>query len=213
MLELKNICVSFGDRSIISDFSMTLHDGEIVALLGPSGIGKSTLLRVICGLQLPDSGIVMLNGVDITNHPPHKRGIAMVFQDNALFPHLTVGENIEYGLQRGRQQKSKRKLRVGEMLQLINMVDQANQDVDSLSGGESKRVALARSLAHRPSVILLDEPLAGLDTQLHDQLLSEIASILHRAGTSVIWVTHDETEATQIAQRSIRLLKPSVDNE
>ncbi len=185
--------------------SLRVTDGEVVALLGPSGSGKSTLLRVIAGLVAPDSGSVHIDGRDVTSVPTHRRGVGMVFQDEQLFPHRDVAANVEFGLRMvppGRRlAPAARSQRVAELLSIVGLDGFQRRRVTELSGGEAKRVALARSLAPSPRALLLDEPLTGLDRELHDRLAGELAAILRATGTTSLLVTHDAAEAAAVADR------------
>jgi thiamine transport system ATP-binding protein len=205
MLELDGIRVSFGTRKVLDGISMSIARHEIVALLGPSGSGKSTLLRVIAGLIHPDAGEVRLDGVAVTAVPTHLRNVGLVFQDEQLFPHRTVAQNIEFGLRMQRRPRSERAERVEAMLGFVGMAGFGDRRVTDLSGGEAKRVALARTLAPSPRVVLLDEPLTGLDRELHDQLAIELAGLLRNAHTAALLVTHDRDEAATIADRVVKL--------
>lgn len=205
MLEVRDLTIRFGDRTVFEHASLMVDDGEIVAILGPSGSGKSTLLRAIAGLLPPDAGHVWLDGSDITSMPTHLRSIGMVFQNEQLFPHRTVTQNIEFGLRMHKWDKSRRAARVGELLQMINLADYGRRRVTDLSGGEAKRVALARTLAPSPRVLLLDEPLTGLDRDLHDQLVGELATLLRSTATTTLLVTHDRNEAELLADRVVTL--------
>ena len=205
MLEVRAVCVSFDGRAVLDGTSLGIADGEIVALLGPSGSGKSTLLRVIAGLLAADSGDVLLDGAVINDVPTHRRNIGVVFQDEQLFPHRTVAQNIEFGLRMRRWDRSDRARRVAELLDLVGLADFGGRRVTDLSGGEAKRVALARTLAPSPRVVLLDEPLTGLDRDLHDQLAVEMARLLRAAGTTALHVTHDRDEAAAVADRVVSL--------
>jgi len=204
-LELDHISVSFDGRRILHHVSMSIASGEIVALLGPSGSGKSTLLRVIAGLIHPDTGVVMLDGAPVTDIPTHRRSVGFVFQDEQLFPHRTVAQNIGFGLRMQRWQRAARDARVEEMLDFVGLSGFGVRRVTDLSGGEAKRVALARTLAPSPRIVLLDEPLTGLDRELHDQLTGELARWLRDAHTTALLVTHDRDEATSIADRVLSL--------
>lgn len=203
MLEVRGVVVVFGDRTVLDRVDLDVSDGEVVALQGPSGAGKSTLLRVIAGLLVPQAGTVRSGGVDITDLPPHRRGIGMVFQDEQLFPHRDVGQNVEFGLRMQHRPKAERAARVAELLELVGMPGVERRSVTSLSGGEAKRVALARSLAPAPPVLLLDEPLTGLDRELHDRLADDLARVLRATGTSALMVTHDADEAARVAGRIV----------
>lgn len=190
--------------AIFSRLSLENSEGEIVAILGPSGSGKSSLLRIICGLTPPSSGTVQLQGEDITHVAPHRRNIGMVFQGTFLFPHLTVSENIAYGLKMRKDSKASQELRVNEMLNLIHLTNFAQRDVEHLSGGEATRVAIARALAPAPSLLLLDEPLTGLDEHLRIDLAKDLRTALTASGITAILVTHDRNEAATIADRVVQ---------
>lgn len=204
-LELAGIAVAFDGVRVLDDFSLTIRSGEVVGLLGPSGRGKSTLLRVIAGIVVPDSGVVTIDGVDVTEVPTHRRGVGMVFQDNQLFPHRSTIDNVAFGLKMAGVDRSTRHARATEWLARVGLDGFGPRNVTDLSGGEAKRVALARTLITEPSVVLLDEPLTGLDRELHDQLVDELAGLLRATGTTAIIVTHDVDEAEAIADRSLRL--------
>lgn len=201
MLDVRDVSVAFDGTPVLDNVSLAVEGGEIVALLGPSGSGKSTLLRVVAGLIPPDAGSVWINGDDVTATPTHRRSVGMVFQDEQLFPHLSVGDNVSFGLKMAGVDKQIRTRRVSELLDLVGLQGFADRGVSDLSGGEAKRVALARSLAPEPRVLLLDEPLTGLDRELHDRLAVEVGSILRRVGTTAVWVTHDHEEAAVVTER------------
>jgi thiamine transport system ATP-binding protein len=203
MLDVRDLAVRFGDRAVLDRVTLHVDDGEILAVLGPSGAGKSTLLRVIAGLLLPDSGSVSLDGADITARPAHLRNIGMMFQDEQLFPHLDVAANIAFGPRMHRWPAADATARVDELLAVVGLDGFGNRGVERLSGGEKKRVALARSLAPRPALLLLDEPLTGLDRELHDRLTAELASVLRATTTTAIVVTHDRDEAAAMATRVV----------
>lgn len=211
-LEISQVAIVHDGRPIIPSISFQVAEASTCALLGPSGSGKSSLLRVIAGIDRPASGRVFLDDADITDLPTHRRRIGLVFQDNQLFPHLSVGNNVAYGLRhnwsstfRRSWPKSKVQDRVMEMLTLVGMADRSRDPVGILSGGEAKRVALARGLAPSPSVLLLDEPLTGLDAELHEKLLLDLKNILDLSRTTCILVTHDRDEATRLATSIVRL--------
>ncbi len=203
MLDVRHVTVDFGGPPVLADASLHVGDGEVVALLGPSGSGKSTLLRVIAGLAVPRSGSVALDGTDITRRPTHQRGIGMVFQDDQLFPHRDVAANIAFGLRMQHVPAAEREARVAAMLDLVGLAGFGGRQVTDLSGGEAKRVALARSLAPAPRALLLDEPLTGLDRELHDRLAVELGRILRATGTTTLLVTHDGDEAAVVADRIV----------
>lgn len=183
------------------DLELEIENGEFFSLLGPSGCGKTTLLRLIAGLDSPDEGKVFLNGRDITNLSPDKRRIGLVFQNYALFPHLNVAENIEYGLKLGKHLANKRKQRVAEMLGLFRIETLAKRMVSQLSGGEQQRVALARALAPRPEILLLDEPFSALDYEIRSRLREELKQLQQDLGFTTIFVTHQQEEAISISDR------------
>jgi ABC-type Fe3+/spermidine/putrescine transport system ATPase subunit len=202
MLEVVDIHKRFTpDKAVLQGVSLALAREEIVCLLGPSGCGKSTLLRIIAGLERADHGQVRLEGVEIGNLPAHRRGIGLMFQDYALFPHLDVAANVEYGLRMQGMPPAQRRARVAEMLALVNLTEYAARAVDDLSGGEQQRVALARTLAPNPLLLLLDEPVANLDRLLREELVSELRRILKALHVTTLFVTHDQEEAFALADR------------
>ena len=205
MLEVRDATVAFDGVRVLDEVSLAVDDGEIVALLGPSGSGKSTLLRVVAGLVRPDSGRILIAGVDVTDVPTHRRSVGMVFQDEQLFPHLDVGRNVEFGLRMSGVGASDRGRRADELLTLVGLDGFARRSVDRLSGGEAKRVALVRSLAPGPKVLLLDEPLSGLDRDLQASGGADIGAALRSTGTTAVWVTHDTAEASSITDRVLQL--------
>jgi thiamine transport system ATP-binding protein len=197
--------VSFDKTVVLDDVSVSLGQGEIVAWLGPSGSGKSTLLRAITGIIAPDSGTVEISGIDVTDTPTHRRGVGMVFQDNQLFPHRSTLDNVGFGLKMAGIGRSERNKRSALWLERVGLAGFADRRVTDLSGGEAKRVALARTLAAEPSIVLLDEPLTGLDRELHDRLAHELVEILTAAAVTALLVTHDPDEAAIVATRSVHL--------
>ena len=205
MLAVDDVTVRFGERVVLDAVDLHVAAGEVVALLGPSGSGKSTLLRVIAGIVPADGGRVVLDGIDVTLTPTHRRSVGMVFQDEQLFPHLDVAGNVGFGLRMAGLDKHERQDRVATLLELVGLAGFASRHIDGLSGGERKRVALARSLAPQPKLLLLDEPLTGLDRELHDRLAVEIRTILESQSTTAVWVTHDVEEATVVAGRTVRI--------
>ncbi len=205
MLELKNISKSYEGQPLLLDISFTVAVGETVCLLGASGSGKSTLLRIIAGLEPAEAGQVSWNGTDLTATPPHLRDFGLVFQDYALFPHLTVFDNAAFGLKMHKLPKSEIVLRVTEALGQVNLSGFERRRVTDLSGGEQQRVALARALAPRPRLLMLDEPLGALDRALKDDLLDELRDILRETKIPAIYVTHDQEEAFALADRILLL--------
>jgi thiamine transport system ATP-binding protein len=189
----------------VNDVSLHIDRGEIVALVGPSGCGKSSLLGAIVGTITPSAGVIRFNGADVTATPVHLRGFGMVFQDGQLFPHRSVTRNIAFGLEVGGVPREERAARVAELLELVGLSRLGTRAVAELSGGERQRVALARSLAPRPSLLALDEPLSSLDAHLRERLAIEVRDILRAAGTTAIVVTHDRSEARVMASRLIEM--------
>jgi thiamine transport system ATP-binding protein len=200
-LEWRNVVKSFGAAAALSGVNLTMERGETVALLGPSGCGKTTLLRVTAGLEVPEGGRVLLEGGDLDGLPPHRRGMGLMFQDYLLFPHLDVEGNVGFGLRMQGVPAERRRGRIREILGIVRMSGFEKRSVSELSGGEKQRVALARSLAPSPALLMLDEPLGALDAVLRDELMNEIPGILRRAGATVLYVTHDQEEAMAVADR------------
>ena len=218
-LDVQDVTVTFGvpraegtrgrdssnQQLVLDHVSLSVRSGEVVALLGPSGSGKSTLLRVIAGIIVADSGRVLVHGVDVTQRAIHLRGVGMVFQDNQLFPHMSVLDNVAFGPKMAGIERSERSERALTWLRRVGLEGFEHRRVTDLSGGEAKRVALARTLAGEPAVVLLDEPLTGLDRDLHDRLAGELGALLHDANVTTLLVTHDHDEAAAIADRTAQL--------
>jgi thiamine transport system ATP-binding protein len=190
---------------VLDDVSLSVDAGEIVALLGPSGSGKSTLLKVIAGIVRPDTGSIHVDGSDVTFTPTHLRNIGMVFQANHLFTHRSVLDNVAFGLRVRGIDRSTRYALADEWLARVGLAGFGHRSPTELSGGEAKRVALARTLVVDPALVLLDEPLTGLDRELHDRLAADLRLLLGDAGTTVVLVTHDPDEAAMVADRSVEL--------
>ncbi len=201
ILDLQGLTRRFGNITAVDSVDLTVRRGELFSLLGGSGCGKSTLLRMIAGLETPDSGRLLIDGQDMTNIPPYERPVNMVFQSYALFPHMTVTQNVAYGLRQEGMARGERDERVYEMLQLVDMQDLAERRPDQLSGGQRQRVALARGLAKRPRILLLDEPLGALDRKLRERTQFELVKLQNRIGTTFILVTHDQEEAMTMSDR------------
>ena len=200
MLNVSNLSVAFGDTVIVHNVSLVVPTGKTLAITGPSGIGKTTLLHAICGIVRVTGGTVRIDDTNVTSMPTHKRGIGLVSQTGDLFPTMTVSQNIEFGLRITRMPKADRLTRVNELLEMVNLVHLAHRNVAELSGGEARRIALARALAPRPRVLLLDEPLSGLDQTTHDALISDLARVLKQTATTALLVTHDHSEADFLAE-------------
>jgi len=198
MLEVSGARVVLGGHAALDEVDLTVESGTRVAVLGPSGSGKSTLLRVIAGLQRLDSGSVTLDGRSLAGVPPHRRGVGLMFQDDALFPHRDVAANVAFGLRMQGSSRSATAARVTELLALVGLSGRERRTIGSLSGGERKRVALARALAPAPRVLLLDEPLGALDRPLHDRLTAELRDLFAEIGQTAVYVTHDVAEAFAI---------------
>ena len=202
-LQINNVSKSFGRVWAVRDFNLNIESGELVSFLGPSGCGKTTTLRMVAGFETPTSGVIAINGEDITNKPPNQRNVGMVFQSYALFPNMTVAGNVGFGLKVAKKPPEEIKKRVDEMLELIHMSEYGDRYPHQLSGGQQQRVALARALALRPKVLLLDEPLSALDAKIRVSLRSEIRSIQQKLGITAIYVTHDQEEALSMSDRVV----------
>ena len=198
---MHSVGVSIGGTKILDDIDLVVHDAERFAIMGPSGAGKSTILRVIAGLIPQHTGTVTIHGADVTELPPHNRNVGLMFQDYALFPHLSVGDNVAYGLRMGGVDAVTRREQANELLAIVGLTGYASRGIGALSGGEQQRVALARTLAPRPTVVLFDEPLGSLDQALKDDLLVEMREITASLGITSVYVTHDRIEAEGFADR------------
>jgi spermidine/putrescine transport system ATP-binding protein len=198
---LTRVSKFYGPVVAVDDLSLTVRSGEFLSLLGPSGCGKTTTLRMIAGFEQPDTGDIHVAGRSVLGVPPHKRHVNTVFQAYALFPHMSVAENVAYGLEQVRTPKSEVKERVTEALEMVRMRDYANRTPTQLSGGQQQRVALARALVNRPSVLLLDEPLGALDRKLREEMQVELKLLQSRLGISFVFVTHDQGEALSMSDR------------
>ena len=200
-LEFRGVSKRFGTVQAVDNVSLGIRKGEFFSLLGPSGCGKTTMLRLAGGFEEPDAGRVFLDGRDITGLPPDKRKVNTIFQSYALFPHMTVRDNIGFGLAIAKRPKREIRDEVDRMLELIRMTDQAGKKPDQLSGGQKQRVAVARALVNRPDVLLLDEPLAALDLKLRQKMLIELDLIHDEVGITFLYVTHDQAEAMSLSDR------------
>src|ERR1700729_622549 len=201
LLRIDAVVKKFGGFRAVDRLSLDIKAGEFFALLGPSGCGKTTLLRMLAGFETPDEGRILLDGTDIARVLPHQRPVNMMFQNYALFPHLSVRDNIAFGLKRARMPRPEIDTRVAEMVTLVKLEGLEKRKPDQLSGGQKQRVALARSLARRPQVLLLDEPLAALDKKLREGTQAELMELQRRLGMTFIIVTHDQEEAMTVADR------------
>ena len=203
LVRLENITKRYDNHVIIPSLNLTVHDGEFLTLLGPSGCGKTTLLRIIAGLDKPTSGKVILDGQDITDFPPYKRDVNTVFQNYALFPHMTVEENIGFGLKMKGISKEESQDRIQKVLKLIQLEKLGNRYPAQMSGGQQQRVAIARALVNNPKMLLLDEPLGALDYQLRKALQIELKDLQEELGLTFIFVTHDQEEALTMSDRIV----------
>jgi putrescine transport system ATP-binding protein len=201
LLRFEDVSKRFGDVPAVDGVTLDIHERELFALLGPSGCGKTTLLRMLAGFEQPSGGRILLDGVDIVGVPPHRRPVNMMFQNYALFPHLTVAGNVAFGLRQESLPKAEIAARVEEMLALVRLQDHGARKPHQLSGGQRQRVALGRALAKRPRVLLLDEPLSALDRKLREETRTELAELQARLGLTFVVVTHDQDEAMSMATR------------
>lgn len=201
ILELQNIYKSFDQTEVLKDVDLVIERGEFITLLGASGCGKTTTLRIIAGLEQPDSGSVLLEGQDITTLAPNKRNVNTVFQNYALFPHMNVAENVDYGLRIRKMAKNEIEKKVAEMLKLVQLEEYGKRMPDQLSGGQRQRIAIARAVVNEPKVLLLDEPLGALDLKLRRQMQLELKRLQKQLGITFIYITHDQEEAINMSDR------------
>jgi putative spermidine/putrescine transport system ATP-binding protein len=200
-VRLESVTKAYGDVVAVDDLALDVAPGEFFTMLGPSGSGKTTTLRLIAGFESPDEGRVLLNGADVTRQPPYARDVNTVFQDYALFPHMTIGENVAYGMKIKRVGRTERNARTSEALELVRLGGLENRKPSQLSGGQRQRVALARAIVNRPQVLLLDEPLGALDLKLRQEMQIELKRIQQEVGITFIYVTHDQEEALTMSDR------------
>jgi len=210
-LKLTNISKEFAGTTVVENFNLEVEQGEFVSFLGPSGCGKTTTLRMIAGFEIPTKGNITINGTDITENAPNQRNVGMIFQAYALFPNMTVAQNIGFGLRIRKESEDVIKNRVSEMLALIHLEQHASKYPYQLSGGQQQRVALARALANHPQVLLLDEPLSALDAKIRVSLRSEIRAIQKKLGITAIFVTHDQEEALSISDRIVVMYEGKIE--
>lgn len=201
LLEIQNVSKQFDDHLVVNNISLSIKQGEFFTLLGPSGCGKTTLLRMIAGFNLPDSGKIILEGQDITNMPPEKRPLHTIFQSYALFPHMTVFDNVAFPLKMAKWDKTKIKAQVEELLDDVQLTKFVSRYPHELSGGQRQRVAIARSLVDRPKLLLLDEPLSALDASLREHMHVELVKLQEETGVTFVYVTHDQQEAMALSSR------------
>ena len=207
ILTLKNISFSYKDKVIFDNYNFVMNKEEIIAMIGPSGCGKSTLLKIINGLETEYSGDVLLNGINVNNIPVNKRDIVLMFQDNLLFPHMTIFENIEFSLKMKKYPKHEIKKMVEEVARDIHLEDKLNKYPKELSGGQQRRVALARAVISKPKLLLLDEPFTGLDKEIKLEIMNLVKIIREKYNTSIVFVTHDLSEAEYLEAKCIEFKK------
>ena len=207
ILTLKNISFSYKDKVIFDNYNFVMNKEEIIAMIGPSGCGKSTLLKIINGLETDYSGDVLLDGVNVNNIPVNKRDIVLMFQDNLLFPHMTIFENIEFSLKMKKYPKHEIKKMVEEVARDIHLEDKLNKYPKELSGGQQRRVALARAVISKPKLLLLDEPFTGLDKEIKLEIMNLVKIIREKYNTSIVFVTHDLSEAEYLEAKCIEFKK------
>lgn len=209
-VEFKNINKTFGKNVVIDDLSLQVEKGEMISILGPSGCGKTTILRLLAGLEQPTAGSIYINGEDVTKRSIQERDISMVFQSYALFPHMSLGENVGYGLKMLGIGKKEREKRVSEILEIVDLAGFEDRYVDQISGGQQQRVALARALILQPKVLLFDEPLSNLDTNLRRSMREKIRELQQQFGITSFYVTHDQSEAFAVSDRVLVMRKGEI---
>jgi sn-glycerol 3-phosphate transport system ATP-binding protein len=212
-IELQGICKNYGSEIVLENLGLSVEEGSFTVLLGPSGCGKSTILRLIAGLESPSNGDIVIGGVSMKETPPGDRGIAMVFQNYALYPTMSVYENIEFGLRNQGISKPDRVRRIAEVAAIVGLGDYLKKKPQFLSGGQRQRVALARAMVKQPSIFLMDEPLSNLDAKLRNQLRTELIELHRRLGSTFVYVTHDQTEAMSLGTKIILLEKGRIRQE
>ena len=211
IIGVEHVSKFFGDKAVLNDVNLSVRKGEFVTILGPSGCGKTTLLRLIAGFQTASEGIITIAGKEITQTPPHKRPVNTVFQKYALFPHLNVFNNIAFGLKLKKLPAVVIEKKVKQALKMVGMTDYEYRDVDSLSGGQQQRVAIARAIVNEPEVLLLDEPLAALDLKMRKDMQMELKEMHKSLGITFIYVTHDQEEATEVADRVVVMSQGNIE--
>ncbi|ADD03681.1 ABC-type transport system ATP-binding protein (probable substrate spermidine/putrescine) [Natrialba magadii ATCC 43099] len=213
VLQVENVRKEYDDVLAVEDASFTVEDGEFVSILGPSGSGKSTMLRMVAGFESPTSGDIRINGENVVGVPSFERDTNMVFQNLALFPHLTVAENIAFGLKRRGVGREEREKRIEDILEVVELSGYGDRDIDQMSGGEQQRIALARAIVNEPSIILLDEPLASLDRKLRQHMKFELQRIQEETGITFLYVTHDQEVAMSISDRMVILNEGQIEQK
>lgn len=212
-IELINVSKSFGKSTIIENLNLTIEDGSFTALVGPSGCGKTTLLRILAGIGPQTSGQVLIDGQDVTDIAPGKRGVAMVFQNYAIYPTMTVRENIEFGLKNNKIPRDERNRLINEICQVVGLIDFLDRMPSMLSGGQRQRIALARAMVKKPKVFLMDEPLSNLDAKLRVQMRVELIELHKRLGTTFVYVTHDQVEAMSMSSKIVLMNQGRIQQE
>ncbi|MDG2914459.1 spermidine/putrescine ABC transporter ATP-binding protein PotA [Bisgaard Taxon 10/6] len=213
IVELRSLRKAYGDNTIINDFNLTINNGEFITILGPSGCGKTTVLRLIAGFEEANGGQIILDGEDVTNIPAEQRHVNTVFQSYALFPHMTIFDNVAFGLRMQKVPESEIKTRVLDALRMVQLEDMADRKPAQLSGGQQQRIAIARAVVNKPKVLLLDESLSALDYKLRKQMQNELKSLQRQLGITFIFVTHDQEEALTMSDRIIVLRKGNIEQD